>query len=550
MSALPVDSLKSLADLHPKPSHLTFQYGTAGFRTLGSVLDSVMFRVGVLAGLRSKKLDGKTIGVMVTASHNPEPDNGVKLVDPRGEMLENAWEVHATTLANAPTTDAFVEALSAFVKALKIDLSKPARVVYARDTRPSGPALVSALEDGIKAIGAEGRDAGVTTTPVLHYLVRAINTKGTPEEYGEDSEEGYLNKLTAAFKKLVAGKPASPPLIVDCANGVGAKIAAKLSESLGDTLRLIPVNTATTTPGALNNSCGADYVKTSQKLPPSLASQLKAGQRACSLDGDADRLIYYYLDDRSKFHMLDGDKIAALVAAFVVDLTKASGLESQIKVGIVQTAYANGGSTKYLSERLPVKCVPTGVKHLHHAAEKYDVGVYFEANGHGTVLFSPESLKTLSSHQPSTPAQSTALNYLVQLTNVINQTVGDGLSDMLLVEVVLAHKAYSGEEWDSLYVDLPNRLVKVVVANRNIFKTEDAERRLVSPPGLQTKIDELVRRYNGGRTFVRPSGTEDVVRVYAEAIVRSQADELAFRIAGLVYDETGGDPARRPVEFL
>lgn len=38
----------------------------------GSVLDSVLFRVGVLAGLRSKKLDGKTVGVMVTASHNPE----------------------------------------------------------------------------------------------------------------------------------------------------------------------------------------------------------------------------------------------------------------------------------------------------------------------------------------------------------------------------------------------------------------------------------------------------------------------------------------------
>lgn len=31
-----------------------------------------MFRVGLLAGLRSRKLDGKTIGVMVTASHNPE----------------------------------------------------------------------------------------------------------------------------------------------------------------------------------------------------------------------------------------------------------------------------------------------------------------------------------------------------------------------------------------------------------------------------------------------------------------------------------------------
>lgn len=35
-------------------------------------LDSVLFRVGLLAALRSKKQDGKTIGVMVTASHNPE----------------------------------------------------------------------------------------------------------------------------------------------------------------------------------------------------------------------------------------------------------------------------------------------------------------------------------------------------------------------------------------------------------------------------------------------------------------------------------------------
>jgi phosphomannomutase len=35
-----------------------------------------------------------------------------------------------------------------------------------------------------------------------------------------------------------------------------------------------------------------------------------------------------------------------------------------------------------------VACVPTGVKHLHHKAVEYDIGVYFEANGHGTVIFS------------------------------------------------------------------------------------------------------------------------------------------------------------------
>lgn len=171
-----------------------------------------------------------------------------------------------------------------------------------------------------------------------------------------------------------------------------------------------------------------------------------------------------------------------------------------------------------------MQCVPTGVKHLHHAAEHYPIGVYFEANGHGTVLFSPNALNTLKRHEPSTPAQKTALGHLLALTDLINQTVGDALSDMLLVEVVLAHRGYGGEEWDSLYTDLPNRLVKVRVKDRNGFKTEDAERRLTSPEGLQARLDDLMKKYNGGRAFVRPSGTEDVVRVYAEATHRMEAD--------------------------
>jgi len=101
-----------------------------------------------------------------------------------------------------------------------------------------------------------------------------------------------------------------------------------------------------------------------------------------------------------------------------------------------------------------------------------------------------------------------------------------------------------------LVCHLPNRLVKVVVPDRNQFKTENAERQLVSPLGLQQKINDLVRRFDGGRSFVRPSGTEDVVRVYAEASIKAQADELAFRVAGVVYDESGGNPATRPKEFI
>lgn len=64
---------------------------------------------------------------------------------------------------------------------------------------------------------------------------------------------------------------------------------------------------------------------------------------------------------------------------------------------VVQTAYANGSSTQYLqSHDIPVVCVSTGVKHLHKRAHDYDVGVYFEANGHGTVLFSDHAIEMIT----------------------------------------------------------------------------------------------------------------------------------------------------------
>ncbi|KDQ16779.1 hypothetical protein BOTBODRAFT_106575 [Botryobasidium botryosum FD-172 SS1] len=548
--SLPVEALARYSDLHPKLSYEKFHYGTAGFRMAGSLLDSVMFRVGVLAAIRSKRLEGKTIGVMVTASHNPPVDNGVKLVDPRGEMLEASWERHATVLANTTSTDEFIDAVDKLVKTYKINLDHPANVLYARDTRPSGVELVAALEDGLKAMGANGRNEGVQTTPILHYLVRCVNTKGTPEAYGEDTVEGYIKSTADAFKKLIAGKPAPPPLVVDCANGVGYVALKQFAEYLGPAITFIPMNNDLENAAALNSDAGADYVKTNQKFPPSIAPVLAPGQRACSLDGDADRLIYYYLNSRKQFRLLDGDKIAALVAGFITDLVKGAGLEGQIDVGLVQTAYANGASTKYLEKRLPVACVPTGVKHLHRAALRYGVGVYFEANGHGTVVFSPATYEVLASYQPSTPTQATYLEYLNLLPKLINQTIGDALSDMLLVEAVLAHKHYTALEWDSIYIDLPNRLLKVVVPNRNIFQTEDAERRLVHPEGMQKLIDDHVKKFESGRAFVRPSGTENVVRVYAEASDQGQADQIALKIAGIIYDETGGDPFERPGEFL
>lgn len=77
-------------------------YGTAGFREDASILSSTVYRVGILAALRSLKTQS-VIGVMITASHNKVSDNGVKIADPNGGMLSQHWEPFADKLANAPS---------------------------------------------------------------------------------------------------------------------------------------------------------------------------------------------------------------------------------------------------------------------------------------------------------------------------------------------------------------------------------------------------------------------------------------------------------------
>ena len=201
---------------------------------------------------------------MITASHNPPGDNGVKLVDPMGEMLESSWETHATTLANASTDEALAEAYDKLSNDLHIDQNVTARAAFARDTRASGPHLVSALLEGFKAAGVEATDYKLLTTPQLHYITRCVNTKGTSFDYGEATEQGYYEKTAEAFKAALAGRKINGSLTVDCANGVGGpklqELVTHLPTAAEGGIDIKIVNDDVVRPERLNHQVSQHYL--------------------------------------------------------------------------------------------------------------------------------------------------------------------------------------------------------------------------------------------------------------------------------------------------
>ncbi|KAG5669024.1 hypothetical protein PVAND_016926 [Polypedilum vanderplanki] len=526
-------------EFHSKgPNIEKLLYGTAGFRTLHEKLEFIAFRMGLLATIRSRKFGGQAIGVMITASHNPECDNGVKIIDPKGEMLERDWETIATDLVNVPD-DRLESEVAKIIAQEKIDMGAQSNVFIGMDTRYHSPAMGRAVVNGVRALKGNLRDFGILTTPMLHYLVYTHNVRGA---YGFPTVDGYVSKLVNAFKRLRGDVYENGNyknfILFDGANGVGSLKMHEFNRQLGPSLECQVFNSN----GKINHNCGADFVKTNQRAPHGLPEH-EPNTRCVSVDGDADRIVYFFTDSDGVFHLLDGDRIATLIADYLMNLVKKCGIS--LKLGIVQTAYANGASTDYIKQQLKVDvaCVPTGVKHLHHKALEYDIGVYFEANGHGTVIFSDSTKEKISSASRSNETsneQKESLRKLLLTIDIINETVGDAISDMLLVETILHAKGFSLKDWLATYEDLPNTIKKVKVQDRNIFETTDAERVCVKPDGLQDKIDELVRKYKRGRAFVRPSGTEDVVRVYAEAENNDDVQLLAAEVSILVYEMANG----------
>ena len=563
-------------------AEVPLKYGTAGFRADAALLPAALSRVGMLAALRSAAAGGAG-GIMVTASHNGASDNGVKIVDPEGGMLSPSWEAYAMSLANARDAEALSRVVQNILDEQRLDghaIRRGARVLIGRDTRSHSPSLAAAAAEGACLFGARVQMLGLLTTPQLHVIVRNSNAHLLAESgsggslFGRStwsSEDGYYAMLAEAFQLLLRlGNPAledaASPLVVDCAGGVGfpklSALQAVVRRQVGPAAAAAAQWVLRNHVGRvqLNHECGAEHVQKGRLPPVGVSAHEDVGRRLASLDGDADRIVYHYYrakggdEGDAEWRLLDGDRIAALLAEFVTDELRHAGLDSALSLGCVQTAYANGGAADYLRRRgIAVRMAKTGVKHCHAAAEDFDIGCYFEANGHGTVLFSEaagvvlEGMAEAAAGDAHLSRENLAVRRLLLLRQLINQCVGDALSDLLAVEAVLLLRGWSVEDWTAMYEDLPSRQCKLPVRDRTVITCNAAETAVLEPPELQERIDASVRNVERGRAFVRPSGTEDVVRVYAEAKTQELADALALEAAQHVWDVCmgcGERPAR------
>lgn len=152
----------------------------------------------MVAVVRSKMCDAKAIGLMITASHNPVDDNGFKLIDFDGGMLDSDWESICTSIANQSDEDLELAIINLERKFANHSNNR-ALVYVARDTRPSSKSLSDAAIDGIKALAGNYQDFGLLTTPQLHFIVREYNLGNKDGA----SEEGYYKKFSEAFIDFV-----------------------------------------------------------------------------------------------------------------------------------------------------------------------------------------------------------------------------------------------------------------------------------------------------------------------------------------------------------
>ncbi|HEM4866859.1 TPA: phosphoglucosamine mutase [Streptococcus suis] len=377
-----------------------------------------VYKLGVLATpgvAHLVKTEKASAGVMISASHNPAQDNGIKFFAGDGFKLDDALEAEIE-------------------------------------------ALLDAEEDTLPRPSAQGL--------------------GDVVEYPEGLRK-YQQFLVSTGTDLDGMKVA-----LDTANGAAATSARQIFVDLGADLTVMAEK-----PDGLNinEGVGSTHPEKLQELVKETGSQI-----GLAFDGDSDRLIA--VDENGD--LVDGDRIMYIVGKYLAD----RGLLA--KNTIVTTVMSNLGFHKALDREGIEKAVTAvGDRYVVEEMRKEGYNVGGEQSGHVILM----------DYNTTGDGQLTA----VQLTKIMKET-GKKLSE-LAAEVTI----------------YPQKLVNIRVENSMKDKAMEV-------PAIAAIIEKMEAEMAGnGRILVRPSGTEPLLRVMAEAPTDAEVDYYVDTIADVVRAEIG-----------
>jgi phosphoglucosamine mutase len=383
------------------------------------------------------------------------------------------------------------------------------RVFIGRDTRASGEELEEAFARGVASAGGTAVVAGVVPTPAVALLRLdlgvVISASHNPPEYnGVKFFDRTGRKLTDAAEEEIEA-------LLDAPAPGGGEIA-RVDVAAESYLEHVLDRFATDLSGlriAVDCANGAyagiapdafaqlgAHVEAIGNKPD--GSNINVGYGATDLgalqqfvtsgsfdlgiafDGDGDRMLAVDADGNA----LDGDQIVAILA-----------LDLRVDM-VAVTTMANLGFHKLMEEH-GVRVVTTDV------GDRYVLEALYRESG------------TLGGEQSG---------HIIYLRDHVT---GDGLAAALLLcgalhGRTLADAASAMERFPQVKLNVPR-------AGRGPL-----------PAALVEKVDDVNRELNGdARVLVRPSGTEPVVRILAEAATEEESEALCGKIARLVTEELG-----------
>ena len=405
-------------------------------------------------------------------------------------------------------------------------------VFVGRDTRISGEMLEHALIAGLLSVGIRVYKLGVIATPGVAYLVRtekasagvmisashnpaldngikffggdgfkldddreleiealldtAEDTLPRPSAQGLGTVMEYPEGLRKYQEFLVSTgiQLEGMHVVLDTANGAASTSARQIFADLGAQLTVIGEN-----PDGLNINDGVGSTH-----PEHLQEKVKEVGAAIGLafDGDSDRLIA--VDENGE--IVDGDKIMYIIGSYL----SSKGLLE--KNTIVTTVMSNLGFHKALDAKgIQKEITAVGDRYVVEEMRKYGYNLGGEQSGHVVIM----------DYNTTGDGQLTG----VQLTKIMQET-GKKLSE-LAAEVTI----------------YPQKLVNIRVENSMKDKAMEV-------PAIREIIEKMEAEMAGnGRILVRPSGTEPLLRVMAEAPTHEEVDYYVDTIAAVVQAEIG-----------